>query len=593
MEGAGPEAADQALGRRLLYGWALNGALLLGSLAAFLILRLQETPAAGYVPWWTVALAIAATEAITVDVDFERQPFTFSISALPLVVGLAFLSPIELGLVFLAGAGGVIVGDRGKPAPRVAENVASLLFYNCVTAVVYRSVLGDASPVQPIGWAAAGGVMIAQLVVSNMVAEVGIALESGRFSLHSNRRTFVVAVVIEVVATAAGLLLVVVLWHQPGAVWIPLILVAALIAVLRIVTRASRRAAKLELLSEFMAQRSLDSVDLMTSLLARVKQLLHCRVAEIVVVAGSHREGAFRLVLGPEGGATVTTPSTAELERTLAGRVAMMNASIIVARHTSSEDLIGLLPRDAAMGAVAVPLRAEKAVLGAIGAADRTSLKVFDVGDRELLETVASHAGAVIENSLLLERLHREAAAKEHEATHDALTGCANRTLFRRRLEEALERAIQDGSLVGVLVIDLDHFKQINDREGHHAGDAVLVEIAARLEAAVPAGATVGRLGGDEFAIVVPGIERAGAAAELAARLVEEVGAPVELEHATVSVRPSIGEAAFPDHVESSGRADVASLLLRHADQAMYRAKGRRSGHVVYEGDDAGSVPVR
>lgn len=216
-------------------------------------------------------------------------------------------------------------------------------------------------------------------------------------------------------------------------------------------------------------------------------------------------------------------------------------------------------------------------------AADRRGLKVFDAGDRDLLETVASHAGAVIENSLLVERLRGEAAAKEHEATHDALTGCANRTLFRRRLEVALETAARGGSILGVLLIDLDHFKQLNDREGHHAGDVVLVEISRRLKAAIPAGATVGRLGGDEFAIVLPGMDRAEAAGELAARLVEEVGAPVELEHATVSVRPSIGQAAYPDHATHPDHSDNASLLLRRADQAMYRAKGRRSGHALYE----------
>jgi hypothetical protein len=110
-----------------------------------------------------------------------------------------------------------------------------------------RSARNSASP------SCGPGVKVSPVIVNNTVAEVGIALESGRFSLHSNRRTIVVGVVIEVVATAAGLLLVVVLWHQPEAVWIPLIMVAALIGVVRIVTRASRRAAKLELLSEFRA----------------------------------------------------------------------------------------------------------------------------------------------------------------------------------------------------------------------------------------------------------------------------------------------------------------------------------------------------
>ncbi len=582
-------AANRASLTRLRHGWALTVALGASALVLYIgyILRMDEAPGPSPLPWWSVALAFAATEAFTVDFDLEQQPFAFSLSTLPLMVALAYLSPGELGLVVLAGAGGLIVGDRGKPAPRVAANVASLLFYSSLAVGSYRFVLGDAAPIEPGGWAAAGAVAVTQFVVSNMLAEAGIALESGRFKLHYTRVTFVGSVIIEVLATLAGLLLVVALWHQPGAMWIPLLLVAALIGALRLVTRVSRRAAKLELLSEFMAQRSLDSQELMTSLLARVRELLHCRVAEIVILAGGNRDVAFRLVLDRQGQASATTPSAAELAQTLAGRAREQDESIIVTCHADEQELLELLPHDAEMGAVAVPLRGEQGVLGAIVAADRENTKVFDDRDREVLETVASHAGAVIENSLLLERLRSEAAAMEHEATHDALTGCANRTLFRKRLEEALLRASREGSVVGVLLIDLDHFKRLNDREGHHAGDAFLIETSARLNAAVPPGATVGRLGGDEFAIVLPAMGRADAATELAARLTEEVSAPVHLEHTTASIRPSIGEATYPVHATCSGHVDNATLLLRHADQAMYRAKGRRSGGVVYEEDQA------
>ncbi len=582
-------ATNRAGATRLCHGWGLTVALVTSALVLYIgyILRLDGATGPSPLPWWSVALAFAATEAFTVDFDLEQQPFVFSLSSLPLMVALAYLSPGELGLVILAGAGGLIVGDRGKPAPRVVANVASLLFYSSLAVCSYRLVLGDAGPIEPGGWRAAAAVAVTQFVVSNMLAEAGIALESGRFRLHYTRVTFVGSCIIEVLATIAGLLLVVVLWHQPGAVWIPLLLVAALIGALRLVTRVSRRAAKLELLSEFMAQRSLDSQELMTSLLARVRELLHCRVAEIVVVSGGSQDVAFRLVLDQRGQASATTPSAAELAQTLAGRARVQNESIIVTRHADEQELLDLLPDDAAMGAVAVPLRGEQGVLGAIVAADRENTKVFDDRDREVLETVASHAGAVIENSLLLERLRSEAAAMEHEATHDALTGCANRTLFRKRLEEALLWASEkEGSLVGVLLIDLDHFKRLNDGEGHHAGDAFLIETSARLNAAAPPGATVGRLGGDEFAIVLPRMGRADAVTKLAARLTEEVSAPVHLEHTTASIRPSIGEATYPVHATSPSHVDNASLLLRHADQAMYRAKGRRSGG-VYEEDEA------
>ena len=105
-----------------------------------------------------------------------------------------------------------------------------------------------------------------------------------------------------------------------------------------------------------------------------------------------------------------------------------------------------------------------------------------------------------------------------HEALHDPLTGLANRTLLRDRLEHALARSAREDLPTGVLFIDLDEFKDVNDRYGHAAGDAVLVELAGRLRAAVRPADTVARLGGDEFIVVCEHVDR-DAALALGARL--------------------------------------------------------------------------
>jgi diguanylate cyclase (GGDEF)-like protein len=154
-----------------------------------------------------------------------------------------------------------------------------------------------------------------------------------------------------------------------------------------------------------------------------------------------------------------------------------------------------------------------------------------------------------------------------HQATHDPLTGLANRALLDQRLREA-----DPADQVGVLLVDLDGFKQINDVHGHQAGDRVLVTVAQRLVALLGTTGTAARLGGDEFAVVVPnaGIEEIEALAE---RITAEIIAPILVTDSTfgdtfVAVGASVGAAA--------GIPASADKVLHDADRAMYRRKNAR-----------------
>ena len=168
---------------------------------------------------------------------------------------------------------------------------------------------------------------------------------------------------------------------------------------------------------------------------------------------------------------------------------------------------------------------------------------------------VVGNARDVTEEKQLHDRLR-------HLAAHDPLTRLPNRMLFNETLS-ALGRDPALGEL-SILVIDVDHFKQINDTHGHHVGDAVLVATADRLAAAVRPGDTVARLGGDEFAVVLPGIGRRAAEA-VAGRVAERFTSPVSVEDLAVPVHVSIGLA--------HGAPDDAEAVLRRADLSMYAAK--------------------
>jgi diguanylate cyclase (GGDEF)-like protein/PAS domain S-box-containing protein len=165
-----------------------------------------------------------------------------------------------------------------------------------------------------------------------------------------------------------------------------------------------------------------------------------------------------------------------------------------------------------------------------------------------------------------------------HQAFHDSLTGLPNRALMLDRLDQALARRQRHRGVVGVLLLDLDDFKTVNDSLGHAIGDQLLAIVAERLRTITRQDDTVARLGGDEFVVITDGLTDADVEAA-AARIASEIGAPIEIEGRELRVRVSIGIAM--------ARGDgTAGELLRDADVALYQAKARGRGRWVRFDDD-------
>ncbi|MCW7541524.1 diguanylate cyclase [Aquabacterium sp. A7-Y] len=164
-------------------------------------------------------------------------------------------------------------------------------------------------------------------------------------------------------------------------------------------------------------------------------------------------------------------------------------------------------------------------------------------------------------------------------AHHDALTRLPNRTLLQDRLQHAFELARREGRVMGVLFVDLDHFKAINDSLGHDVGDALLCAVAGRLRDSVRASDTVARMGGDEFVVLLPSLASAADCAAVAAKMLGALSTPVDANGHRLSITPSIGGAVYP------GGADSVAALMRNADAAMYEAKLQgRNGFRLYDG---------
>lgn len=154
-----------------------------------------------------------------------------------------------------------------------------------------------------------------------------------------------------------------------------------------------------------------------------------------------------------------------------------------------------------------------------------------------------------------------------HLANHDPLTGLPNRRLLEDRMEWAFILSRRNRTQVGALVVDLDNFKMINDREGHRVGDEVLCAVAARLRSCIREADMVARHGGDEFVVLVPELHDAQDAVRVAEKIIAGIAAPILVEDRQYRVGASIGIAVYP------GDAQDADALLRYADQAMYSVK--------------------
>ena len=155
----------------------------------------------------------------------------------------------------------------------------------------------------------------------------------------------------------------------------------------------------------------------------------------------------------------------------------------------------------------------------------------------------------------------------QYQANYDALTGLPNRHLFQDRLTQAIAQVQRSGRSFALLYLDVDHFKNINDRLGHPFGDHVLVELSRRFRSIVRETDTIARIGGDEFAIVLEDLSDRNEALVLGRRLMNEAGAPIRIDHTKSDLTVSIGVALYP------GDGTDATSLVRNADIALYQVK--------------------
>jgi diguanylate cyclase (GGDEF)-like protein len=269
--------------------------------------------------------------------------------------------------------------------------------------------------------------------------------------------------------------------------------------------------------------------------------------------------------------AGLSAPTEITVGAGVLGRVVASGESIRGSIGSGPSELAPLATEPGEGDILATPLRSMGAVTGVLALYGRENGKPFDATDDDALRTLSGQASTAIDNV----QLHQEA---QRLSTTDALTGLWNFRYLSMSLAREIERSTRFERPLAVLMLDLDHFKRVNDTYGHARGDAVLRELAHRVQEQIREVDTFARYGGEEFVVVLPETTVDGAA-QLAERICVAVRrTPFQSEgEEPLDITLSVGGAAFPEHGSS------AATLMRAADRALYVAKG--------EGRDRWHVP--
>ena len=249
---------------------------------------------------------------------------------------------------------------------------------------------------------------------------------------------------------------------------------------------------------------------------------------------------------------------------------------------------------------ILVPLQGRKHFLGGIAGINKMGDSEFDRRDLNLLSIFASTVAIIIENAMTyqklemsneamenyqmrLERLNRQLTESSREleylSLYDPTTSLPNRSLFHDRMMQHISNASYNKHHIGLLLVDLNNFKEINDTLGHENGDLLLKEIAERFSDSLFSDETLSRLGGDEFVFILPKQDQ-NKVLKRGQKLIKLLDTPFKINGTEISVSASIGASVYPDH------GDDISTLLRHTDSAMYHAKHKKIGIHLYNSDD-------
>ena len=562
-------------------------------LIAAVVVKIQPLPAPISIPWWVLAIGFYLAETNVVHLEFRRQAHTFSLSEIPFVVGLVFVSPTEFVLAIIVGSAvGLIV--RKQPLIKLVFNLSHFALEAAVAVIIFDRLNGHVTDPGAQLWLAAFATTAVVNVIGIMSITLAIGFAEGRWQRERLPEVLRFGLSVGMTNTSLALMGVTILWLEPAAAWLLAIPIGLMLLAYRTLMSEREKNKSLEFLYEStrILQRSPELDAAVADLLSHARTMFRAGVARLVLMPTRAGEPALETVIGPGDERRLMAEVPWNPSDPLCARALLESGAVMFERSDADDDPISLAYPDI-HDAMITALRGDKGTLGLLVVADRLGdVTSFVAEDLKLFETLANHAAMAFENGQLGRSLAQLAEVKEqlrHQAYHDVLTGLGNRALFLERLNAALEREVTVGAeRSAILFVDLDDFKTVNDSLGHPAGDDLLRVVAARLRESIRSQDLAVRLGGDEFAVLVGGklpdealasVGGVGARAVLIAqRILDGLAEPFQIAGTSVTVRGSIGIAV------SRRPRDGAEALVRDADVAMYAAKATgKGGFAVFQ----------
>ncbi len=529
---------------------------------------------------WLAAL-FAVTDILVISLQDRWQVSSVSLSQLPLVIGLYFVAPPGLLIARVAGLVFALLVQRRILRWTTPIRMLGVLAGAALAVAIFRAVLGDGSAIAATGWMAAGAGVLASDAIAAAVRRFCAGLDDRRAQVGSWWSAGL-GVAASLAGTSLALIAVVVAWRDPAAALLLVVIAAVIVFAYRAYASLRKRYQGLAVVADFTGQvaRTLEVDSVVDVVLREARAATGAARAEVVLLGRRAGEGLLRVVSDEHGEEAITAASVDPADLIWALAVARNSAFILTAGNHHSRLGAHLAARGIREGVVA-PLHGDDGISGILMVANRPpGTRPFDADDVRLLEALAEHASVSLENGRIIDGLRREAAEKEHDALHDPLTGLANRVQLVREIDAALARRPEPAN-IGVLILDLDEFKAINDTYGHPDGDEALRAVASRLRGAVRPDDVIARLGGDEFAVLLRSVPDEDAALVRAWAIHAAICAPMKIDAGEVVVGCSIGIALAPAH------SDDSAALVRQADAAMYVAKTEHSGCQVFAKTDA------
>lgn len=396
--------------------WILS--VVVAAIAAFLTLgvetaRVDRIDNPFDIPWWAVAALYALAEVCVVHLQFRREAYSFSLSEIPLILGLFFLSPITLVLAALVGSGAALVVHRRQSPLKLVFNLARVSLEVILAAFLFQALVGNGDPFSASGWIGTGVAVAFTTFLSTVMIAVAISLSEGKMHLEALTEGLAPGMMAGMTNTCIALVAATLMWVRPQVAWLLLVPVGTLFFAYRAYTSERQKHKSLESLYESsrVVQGSLQTEATINELLSQARNMFQAEVAQITFFPGNDERLAFRSSLGPGEEGYMMREMELDPRDGVWARVASEGEALLVPKPILNENIRRHFEARGMRDAIVAPLFGNDGVIGTFAVGSRLGdVSTFDEADLKLFETLANHASVSLENARLVGRLEESLA---------------------------------------------------------------------------------------------------------------------------------------------------------------------------------------